>query len=342
MRCKIRNLALVFVVLTAGSAHGATVTLKNDTYSGTSAKLAVFTGLVAKEGFGNVLIPPSYPFKIYKVQVIIAGSSKKTTFKVRIYQDTPGSLNPGIKLFEDDVQVIPSTSAISEIDVSSKNLSISSGHIRVAFIQSHPGAPSIVRDAGPRKVKRNLIWGYDKTTTVYKWHWLDVADPFFIIPGNWIIRVVGETGSTTSDMTGPKTDGKTKADMGKAAGIEGGPCYPNGTCNKGLKCLSKVCVKMPDQGLKPDIIGTKPDTAGAKKDGAGKQPDGGKAPGSEGAACFPNKTCNAGLKCLSNLCVKDEGSGDSSGCAITGRGHQSLLLMLALVAVVLLIRRRKR
>jgi len=31
-------------------------------------------------------------------------------------------------------------------------------------------------------------------------------------------------------------------------GSEGGPCFSNGTCNKGLECLSKVCVRLPDAG----------------------------------------------------------------------------------------------
>ena len=38
--------------------------------------------------------------------------------------------------------------------------------------------------------------------------------------------------------------------------------------------------------------------------------------GTEGGACFPNGTCNAGLTCLSNLCVKEtpaEGGIDSGG-----------------------------
>jgi len=31
-------------------------------------------------------------------------------------------------------------------------------------------------------------------------------------------------------------------------GQERGPCYPNGTCNKGLTCASKVCVRLGDSG----------------------------------------------------------------------------------------------
>ncbi|HNT27292.1 MAG TPA: hypothetical protein PKH10_03840 [bacterium] len=41
-------------------------------------------------------------------------------------------------------------------------------------------------------------------------------------------------GTTDNDTTTP------------AVGSEGGPCYPNGTCNDGLQCLSDICVEMPD------------------------------------------------------------------------------------------------
>lgn len=43
-------------------------------------------------------------------------------------------------------------------------------------------------------------------------------------------------------------------DSGPATGTEGGPCYPNGTCNEGLVCLSDLCVDpgTPDAGVPND------------------------------------------------------------------------------------------
>jgi hypothetical protein len=41
------------------------------------------------------------------------------------------------------------------------------------------------------------------------------------------------------------------------------------------------------------------------------------AMGGEGQPCYPNDTCNAGLSCLSNLCV-DAGSGGTAGAAGAG------------------------
>ena len=45
---------------------------------------------------------------------------------------------------------------------------------------------------------------------------------------------------------------------------------------------------------------------------------GGKAAGSEGGACYPNSTCNAGLACLSKLCVVPSGGGGRSGSGTGG------------------------
>ncbi|HMF40685.1 MAG TPA: hypothetical protein VKQ32_08320, partial [Polyangia bacterium] len=45
---------------------------------------------------------------------------------------------------------------------------------------------------------------------------------------------------------------------------------------------------------------------------------GGKPAGTEGGACYGNGTCNAGLSCLSNLCVMAPKSGGGCGCAFGG------------------------
>ncbi|HET6147941.1 MAG TPA: hypothetical protein VFH68_10450 [Polyangia bacterium] len=58
-------------------------------------------------------------------------------------------------------------------------------------------------------------------------------------------------------------------DSDKAAGTEGGHCYPNDTCNRGLSCLSTFCVLVPgddggvdlggDGGAHPPVDGGAPD-----------------------------------------------------------------------------------
>jgi hypothetical protein len=52
------------------------------------------------------------------------------------------------------------------------------------------------------------------------------------------------------------------------AGTETGPCYPNGTCNAGLLCLSNLCVRPGDGGI-PDAGPPDGPADAASPDGAG-------------------------------------------------------------------------
>jgi hypothetical protein len=79
---------------------------------------------------------------------------------------------------------------------------------------------------------------------------------------------------------------------GEPPGSERGPCYPNGTCNAGLSCLSNVCVN------------TGGGAGGAPACGTAGQACGGAAPCCSGAVCATN-TCAA-------ICVSD--SDCASGC----------------------------
>ena len=121
---------------------------------------------------------------------------------------------------------------------------------------------------------------------------------------------------------------------GKDPGTEGGPCYPNGTCNAGLTCASNTCVRLPDGGL-PDLLvpdgpgadtpvpdGPVPDASGpdapapdaAVPDMAGDisspdtaPPDGGGEGGAADALpdakpCQSSADCDDGLSCTTDVC----------------------------------------
>jgi hypothetical protein len=47
---------------------------------------------------------------------------------------------------------------------------------------------------------------------------------------------------------------------------------------------------------------------------------GGGASGGERQACYPNDTCNAGLVCLSRICVAPGSGGTGGGAGSTGAG----------------------
>ena len=112
------------------------------------------------------------------------------------------------------------------------------------------------------------------------------------------------------------------------AGAEGCSCYANATCNTGLTCASNLCVKFSAGGGAGGTAGDARATGGSTGTGgvaptggtdAGTvietggmggaaggttSPDGGCPAGSETCACYGNGTCNGGLLCLSNLCVR--------------------------------------
>lgn len=159
-----------------------------------------------------------------------------------------------------------------------------------------------------------MLYGYVLLLLPWGWYWTEEE---FKLTGNWIIRVVGETGASTPDQGIP--DQKvTKPDQ------------------KVIK---------PDTTASPDLTSTKKDGNVTKIDGGVTKKDSGKtgpAAGTEGGACYPDNTCNAGLSCLSKLCVKAPAE-ESSGCSVgpADLGDPRLVLLLALVAAAVLLRRRR-
>jgi len=120
-------------------------------------------------------------------------------------------------------------------------------------------------------------------------------------------------------------------------GNEGCDCYPNGTCNGSLTCLSNLCVSLTGTagtgGSAAGSAGTTGSggstagTGGSATGTAGTTGSGGSGPGgttgsggtgacttgNEGCACYGNGTCNGSLACLSQLCVSLTGTGGRGG-----------------------------
>ncbi len=78
----------------------------------------------------------------------------------------------------------------------------------------------------------------------------------------WVVLVIGSACGSEEDVS---------------AGGEGGPCYPNETCDGELECRFGVCVESD----------------------ATEQ-------GGKGEPCYPNQTCDADLECEDDLCVESE------------------------------------
>jgi len=88
-------------------------------------------------------------------------------------------------------------------------------------------------------------------------------------------------------------------------GANGQSCYPDGTCNAGLRCLSRVCVPAASGGVGGTVGGSDGSTAGAGGGGAGP---GGAAAGAGGAAAGAGGAAGTG------------GAADTGGAGGAGRG----------------------
>jgi hypothetical protein len=95
---------------------------------------------------------------------------------------------------------------------------------------------------------------------------------------------------------------------GKADGTQGAACYANGTCNAGLACVGGVCTT----GLPgPDAAAAVPDVSPGGAEDLVPNP----ADGTQGAACYANGTCNAGLACVGGVCTTGLAGPDAATAA---------------------------
>ena len=156
----------------------------------------------------------------------------------------------------------------------------------------------------------------------------------------------------------------------KCEGTERCECYPNGTCDTGLVCLSDMCVSttsstggsavggggggavgtggvvlpgtggattvvpggMPATGGLAVLTGGMPATGGLMVVTGGMPATGGLTvaecrQGAERCDCYPNLTCNAGLVCLSSMCVSMTNTGGAVGTGgMLGGGAGGLIV----------------
>jgi MYXO-CTERM domain-containing protein len=146
-------------------------------------------------------------------------------------------------------------------------------------------------------------------------------------------------GSTDAGAGGSGADGGTDASGGRggAAGVGGGAAGTTGAGGAAGTTGAGGAAGTTGAG---GAAGT---TGGGGQAGAGA--------GSERGPCYGNGTCNAGLVCLSDICVKPADAGTGSGGSSKGCGCQtgpasqgapSALLLLAAAVVVARGRRRSR
>lgn len=94
-----------------------------------------------------------------------------------------------------------------------------------------------------------------------------------------------------------------------SAGTEGGPCFPDSTCDPGLLCVMGTCEAVgPDAGLDGAL---EPDAALLD----GGLPDAGGRP--TGEPCEANEECELG-RCVDSYCCEEECEGECRSCGVSG------------------------
>lgn len=220
---KLRIVPLLALAVLPRTA-AADVTLQNDNFQ--SGGLA---GFEAGFGSGDIgasrFVAPDVGRQLLKIQLVFGPddmSNPPTHYPMtlKVYDDTGGTVVPGTELYSMDYQLVASSSALQEIDLSADNVIVPL-QFRVGLVFQHAGSPGLARDTdGTITTGRNFI--YDVPTA----SWYDSQT--LMLKGDWIIRAV-VSGTTTGG-------GDAGVTMTPDASTVGATCTGNAQCSVGEYC----------------------------------------------------------------------------------------------------------
>jgi hypothetical protein len=174
-------LGLGLVVLSVGDAGAATKTLQNDGFDGSGA-VSCQTGAVQDEILAVRLTPEpdDYPFQIKTIIALVCPAGQSGFAYLRIWADDGQSLEPGTKIYDGEFDILGSSSDFNAFDLSSENLVITSGSIRVGIELFQDPGPSVATDNdGTQVANHNFVF-----IPGLGWFLLESFGP----SGDWIIR----------------------------------------------------------------------------------------------------------------------------------------------------------
>jgi len=214
--------SVAFVSLIYGRAI-ADVTLQNDNFQ--SGQLAPFE---AGFGSGDIgasrFLAPDAGRQLLTVQVIFGPDDNSNPpamypMTLEVYDDSAGTDVPGTSLYNADYDLVASSSAIQEIDLSSDNVTVPQ-QFRVGLLFQHSGSPGLARDSvGPIHADMNFI--YNEPTTLW------ATAETFGVEGNWIIRAV---------VSGGGGGGGSDAGVAPLDALGDITCTGNAGCPVGTYC----------------------------------------------------------------------------------------------------------
>jgi MYXO-CTERM domain-containing protein len=211
---------IAMVICALASSAGAQVELVNDN-CGSGCTAAFEAGFASGEIGAARFDAAMAGLQLLKVHLIFGGqSTAMRTMTVKVYDDSAGTVAPGVELASMDYTLTGNDMAIQEVDLSASNVTVPQqfrvGLVFPAGCAAACGAPTIARDATPPEhINDNYIFGIPGG-------WVTAHSQG--VTGNWIIRaVVSGSGSGGSGGGGP--------DAGT-----GGTCTSNVQCPSGQYC----------------------------------------------------------------------------------------------------------
>lgn len=227
-------LALATALLVASSGRGEVVTLKNDNLANMLAG-TVSCGFIEGEYVASVFVPQPehYPLQILQVQFVLGpyeagplglacnqvAPQSDLPFPLRIWNDSEEtSVAPnGPTIYENpDLTLSSSISAFNNIDLSGENLVVEEGLVRVAFEFPANGVAFPMRDNNGISAYRNLVYGVFGGGDP-QWQWAGGLG----IGGDWVMRLVVDTGTDADVDTDTDTDADTDADSDTDSDADG-------------------------------------------------------------------------------------------------------------------------
>jgi hypothetical protein len=190
-----RRFTMMLVLLAVAAPGGAAIKeLANDSFVGLGS-VACQVGFVEGESAAVKLTadPGDYPYQIRKVRMLICPASTAGYVILRISEDNTGTLLPGPLIYEEIVQVTGSDDALNEVDLTTSNIIVASGSVRVELEWYQISPPGVAHDLDGFVPNANYIYAWIDPPGFWSWFYADQLG----VAGDWIVRLEIETSAET-------------------------------------------------------------------------------------------------------------------------------------------------
>ena len=226
MRATIIAMATACAVAAPGLA-AAQVELRNDGFE-TGMSAGFQAGFVSGEIGAVRLVAPQASVQVLSVRLLFGGATTTQTITLKIWDDSAGTVAPGVELFSGDFQLAGNNTVIHELDVAGMNVIVPM-QFRVGIQFQHAGLPAIARDDdGTINASRNFI-----NASGIGW----IQSQSLGLTGDWVIRAMVSTGGGPDAGSGGPDAGSGGPDAGTGGPDAGSAtCTGNGDCPLGEYC----------------------------------------------------------------------------------------------------------